>query len=391
MKGASTGAGAGPGPGTGAGAPLPLAVFVGSWLPLSETFVYDQLRHQKHFRAHVFARQRGPHAAQFPYPHLTTLGPLGAAALFYAGRSSRIARELDRVAPRAIHAHFGLNGVLALPFARARGIPLAVTFHGHDVPGLLPERAFSLRYARYRRHARALFDYASILLCASSELAELLVQRIGAPEHKIAVHRLGVDLDGYPEQARDPEPLRVLMVGRLVEKQGMRYGLAAFAQLHAQRPDARLEIIGDGPLRATLEQEARALGIADAVAFRGGLPAAEVKRAMLEAGVLLAPSVVARDGDRESGMLVAKEAGAARLPIVASRHGGIPEIVEHGVTGFLVAERDARALGGHLLDLARDPALRTAMGRAARLKIEREYDSRVRNAVLEAELLRILR
>jgi glycosyltransferase involved in cell wall biosynthesis len=87
-------------------------------------------------------------------------------------------------------------------------------------------------------------------------------------------------------------------------------------------------------------------------------------------------------------MIVVKEAAAARLPVVASRHGGIPEIIEHGQTGFLAPERDVDALARHLRELAADRALRLGMGQAARAKIEREYDARRQNELLEQRLLR---
>jgi len=368
---------------------LALALFVGSWLPLSETFIYGQLRAQRRFRAHVFARRIDRTAAHFPYPHVTALGAVAGARYFFTGRSSTIASQFARLRPRLAHAHFGLNGVLALPFARAHGVPLVVSFHGHDVPGLLARRP-SLRYARYRRLAAQLFEYASVLLCASGELAELLTQRAGAPAHKVEVHRLGVELADFPEVARDPDTLRVLMIGRLVEKKGMRYGIAAFAKLLARHPGARLVIVGDGPLRAALARCAQQLGIAHAVSFLGAVPAERVRAELAAASILLAPSVVARDGDRESGMIVVKEAAAARLPVVASRHGGIPEIIEHGHSGFLAAERDVETLARHLLELAADRSLRLEIGLLARAKIEREYDGRSQNELLERRLLRCL-
>jgi colanic acid/amylovoran biosynthesis glycosyltransferase len=99
--------------------------------------------------------------------------------------------------------------------------------------------------------------------------------------------------------------------------------------------------------------------------------------------VLLAPSVVARDGDRDSGLIVAKEAAACGVPVLATRHGGLPEIVDDGATGVLVAEGDWRALGDALSALLRDPARRAAWGAAGRLKMEREYDLRERVRALE--------
>ena len=96
-----------------------------------------------------------------------------------------------------------------------------------------------------------------------------------------------------------------------------------------------------------------------------------------------APSVVTRSGDRESGLIVAKEAAACGVPVIATMHGGLPDIVEDGHTGFLVPERDVERLSEPLGRLIAEPALRQQMGGAARLKMEREYDVRERVTELE--------
>jgi glycosyltransferase involved in cell wall biosynthesis len=372
--------------------PEPLALFIGRWLPYSETFVRQQLAHQRLFRAHVFARGRCKDGLRVPYPDLSVLSEVAAAQLFWTGRSSAFEQAIETLAPRLVHAHFGLNGVLALPFARALGVPLVVSFHGHDVPGLFASRRHTPRYARYQRLASAMFEYASRLICASDELAHVLVSQAGAPAHKIEVLHLGVELPTIPapETSREQDVFRVLMVGRMVEKKGMEFGIEAFARLRARRPDARLTIVGDGPLRRRLERKVRTLALQTSIVFTGALSADRVRREMLAVDVLMAPCVVARDGDRESGTLVVKEAGALGLPVVASWHGGIPEIVVDGETGLLAGEREVPALAAALARLASDRALCTALGSAARLRIARRFEARAQNHALEALYLRVL-
>jgi glycosyltransferase involved in cell wall biosynthesis len=179
-------------------------------------------------------------------------------------------------------------------------------------------------------------------------------------------------------------------VGRLVEKKGVAYALEAFARVRARVPEARLRVVGDGPLRGRLEARAEALGVSEAVTFVGVLDAEGVRAEMAAADLLTAPSVTGARGDRESGVIVLKEAAATGLPAVGTRHGGIPEIIEDGTTGFLVGERDVDALASALSALVEDPALRRRMGAAARAKIEREYDTVRQNARLEARLAALL-
>jgi len=372
---------------------VPIAVVVGSWLPFSETFIFDLLRRQRRTRAWVIAGARTKDAERFPYAPVTHLGPFERLGFRYAGVAPGVSRALARSQARLVLAHFGLNGAFVLPFARRRGLPLVVMFHGHDVGGLLACNRASPRYFRYQRSARELFEYASLLLCASEDLRENL-RLCGAPEHKLAVHHLGIDVERLqpaPVPAPvEPRPPTVLMVGRCVEKKGMSYGLRAFRGLLERVPEARLRIVGDGPLRSRLSREASALGIAAATTFLGSLAHPCVLDEMRRAHVLLTPSITTARGDRESGVIVLKEAGALELPVVATRHGGIPEIVEHERTGLLVEERAVPELAEALTSLFQRPELAARLGAAAREKVLGTYDNRTRVPELERTLLRLL-
>lgn len=372
-------------------APVPIAVFVGSWLPFSETFVYEQLRWQRLTQAHVFATSRTKTAQRFPYQPLHVLGLGEQLGYRYLGLAPSIPRALEASGSRLAFAHFGLNGAFALPFARRLGLPLVVMFHGHDVGGLLPQNRLSIRYARYQLLSKSLFDYASRLFCASEELAERLGE-LGAPKHKLRVHRLGIDVERFtPAVSADKAPVpTVLMVGRLVEKKGMEFGLRAFERLHRTVPNAELRIVGAGPLGKRLAQEAASLKIQDAVRFLGPLPQEAVHREMRAAHVLMTPSVTTASGDRESGVIVLKEAAATGLPAIGTRHGGIPEIIEQDQTGLLVDERNVEQLARGLKWLLGQPVEREKMGLNARAKMLREYDNRLRVLELEQQLIELL-
>jgi colanic acid/amylovoran biosynthesis glycosyltransferase len=137
-----------------------------------------------------------------------------------------------------------------------------------------------------------------------------------------------------------------------------------------------MDLLPESSTRSSLAWDSNAL-------FLGVLRPEEVAERVSTSDVLLAPSVVTRSGDRESGLIVAKEAAACGVPVLATMHGGLPDIIEDGQTGFLVPERDVQRLSERLGRLIADPALRQQMGGAARLKMEREYDVRERVTELE--------
>ena len=266
---------------------------------------------------------------------------------------------------------------------RAAGCLLVVTFHGFDVPLLASgERLYPINWA-YALLAPAVLRQMALGLCASIELLEML-REIGVPPQKLRLHRMGIDVGRFTPGARrdDDDPLCV-MVARFVPKKGLVYGIRAFAEARREHGRGRLVIVGDGPLGPELAAAVREEGADQHVRFAGALPHSEIAALLSTADVLLAPSVTTADGDRESGTIVVKEASASGAVPLATWHGGLPEIVEDGRTGFLTPERDVATMAKRLVELLRDAALRRRMAEAGRTKMLAEYDNRVRVAALE--------
>ena len=370
--------------------PIPLSVFVGSYLPYSETFIYDQLTHQKAFEATIYSYAITETAERFPYDKVVGLSG-GERELYKTfGRSLTFTKEIKKQNPALVHAHFGTNGVYASHFAKKVGAPLAVTFHGHDVPGLFPENRWTSRYFRYQLFAHKMFDYASLYLPCSIELADIAINQFGIDSSKVEIHKLGIDLDRFQRVERPDRAPKVLMVGRFVEKKGFIYALEAFYKSTKQYPEATLTIVGSGPLREVYDEYIRNNNLESKINFPGTMTSQELQALMGEHDVLMAPSVISANGDRESGLIVLKEAAATGLPTIGTYHGGLPEIIDHEETGFLVPERDSNTLADHLGELIGSYKLRQELGLKARLKMENEYDTIKQNALLESHFKSVI-
>lgn len=306
--------------------------------------------------------------------------PGGAAGRLAArfGHIDALAERLRPYRPRLVHAHFATDALIALPLARALGVPLVTTLHGYDV-ALSRRRMLAsgrLSWMRYALRRAELMRHGDLFLAVSDALRRAaLVQ--GFPAERTRTHYLGVDL-GLFAPGREREEGLILHVGRLVEKKGTEVLIDATARLS----DARLAIIGDGPERARLER--RAAGLGARVRFLGPLDPPAVAEWMRRASVLAAPSMTARGGDREGLPTVVIEGAACGLPVVATRHSGIPEAVAEGETGFLVPERDPEALAARMATLLGSPELHARMAAAARKLVEDKFDLRAQTARLEA-------
>ncbi len=355
-----------------------VALFNTNFLPYSQTFVFEELRHHQRYAVEVFCRHRLL-PERFPY------SPVWVGGTFYGlTRRSAVFDARFRERPfDLVHAHFGLGAVYALPFARRHRLPLVVTFHGYDVPLLSSPRRWLPQHLRYAVCGPQVLREMALGLCASTELYEML-QALGVPPDRLRVHRLGIDVEAFIPGARDDTTFQVTMIGRFVEKKGFEYGMEGFLTAAREDPRLRLTVVGDGEREPALRQLVRTAGMDARVTFTGPLAPDRVAALLATSHALLAPSVVDRDGNRESGLIVVKEASAAGAVPIGTRHGGIPEIIDDGVTGYLVPERDAVSLADRLGRLAADPALRARLAAAGRAKMLREYDNRTRVAALEA-------
>jgi glycosyltransferase involved in cell wall biosynthesis len=192
----------------------------------------------------------------------------------------------------------------------------------------------------------------------------------------------GVDLDRFQgAQPAQAEPL-FLAVGRFVDKKAPHLTLLAFSRVAAALPAARLVMVGDGPLWEACLHLRRVLGLEAQVELPGPLPHDEVAALTRRARAFVQHSLVTSYGDSEGTPVSILEAAGAGLPIVATRHGGIPDVISDGAHGYLVDEGDVAGMAARLEQLARDPALAASLGAAARARIQSDYTLDKRLAAL---------
>lgn len=312
------------------------------------------------------------------------LGVLGRYRPGSGALQTRLA--LAVVASRAdiVHAHFGNFTASILSVQRLTALPLIVSFYGWDASAAPRKQA-----GMYD----ALFRAAAHVVVLSDEMRMTLID-LGCPEDKLRIVHISVAIDDLIAEAGAAPgrelaaasangTFRILAVGRLVEKKGLDDALDAVALLHRRNVPFVFRIVGDGPLRTELGEQARRLGLSSRVEFRGSLSREDVFREMRWADVFFLPSRESRAGDREGTPTVLIEAGALGIPCLATRHAGTPEIVKDNESGLLNDERDVEGLAVSLEALARDPELRRRLGTGARRHIEAEFELESQCAVLE--------
>lgn len=291
-----------------------------------------------------------------------------------------ILRKVRSLHPALVHAHFGLDGVEAMPIASALNIPLVVTFHGFDATTKDEVLSLHRRGQRYLRNRRKLAAFGAQFIAVSEFIASVL-RETGFPEDRIQVHYIGVNVDSFrPDPSISREPL-ILFVGRLVEKKGCEYVIHAAASLQKEIKGLKLVIIGDGPLRGSLEQLVRTVSCD--CQFLGVQASEAVRDWMNRAKVFCTPSIIADSGDAEGFGIVFAEAQAMEVPVVSFASGGIPEAVEDGVTGLLAPERDWRALARHLKTLLKDDVMWRKFSQAARERVCQKFNLKHQTVLLE--------
>jgi glycosyltransferase involved in cell wall biosynthesis len=254
-----------------------------------------------------------------------------------------------------LHCDFAEDNVrLASAVHEATGIPFTFKMRAYDIfAEPLPDLA---RWAAAASRVFTISEYNRQYICSTWNL----------PREQVSVIYDGLDLRQMtPVAERRRDPFRIVSVGRLVEKKGFAILLEACARLNARRP-FRCDIIGDGPLRTSLEARAAVLGLDSVVTFHGRRPHAEVIAALASATVVALACVQAANGDRDATPNVLLEAMATGIPVVSTRLSGIPEMIRDEVDGLLVPPGNPQALAAALERLADDAALADRLGLAGR-------------------------
>ncbi len=266
--------------------------------------------------------------------------------------------EIEALRPDGVHAHWAVGAATcAMVIARLLDLPFTFTAHAYDIWRerlLLPEK----------------LQAADCTVTCTEHNRDHLIARYGAvPARVRAVHH-GLPLDGFVPPARNGTAVPVILtIGRLVPQKGFEHLLDACAALAAADVPFRCEVVGDGPLRAALEQQRTARGLAGRVTFLGQLDHDAVVARYATADIFALLCVPAPDDDRDGIPNVLIEAMAMALPCVSTRFSGVPELVVDGETGLLVEAGDAAGAARALAALLHDPARRQRLGAAGRRRV----------------------
>jgi glycosyltransferase involved in cell wall biosynthesis len=202
------------------------------------------------------------------------------------------------------------------------------------------------------------------IVVVSQKIKQRLVERTGVAPDLIHVVPCCAEIPSRPVEHPRSDVIRCLCIGRLVEKKGPLYTLTAFRQAYANCRNLRLEFIGDGPLLPDCQSYCMEHNLQQVVTFYGAQPSSFVAQRLAQADIFLQHSLRARNGDEEGLPVAILEAMAYGLPVISTRHAGIPEAVQDGSTGYLTDEGDWQAMGWHIVHLATEPGLRETLGRA---------------------------
>ena len=370
------GPGSFPGPGS-ALASGPLAIVAPSFNQVSETFVADHARALMP-GATVLVCQDGRRAERFGHPVLSDIGPArswpdgpgrlrlalttplrrraGFGPLLGLDERLRVAGFLRSHGVAVALAEFGYAGVLVDDACAMAEVPLFVCFRGHDAT--MPERIPSLG-RRYRR----MFATARGIIAESGFIAGK-VAALGCPEARITVLASGMEGKNYAPAAG--EPGRIVGIGRFVEMKAPHLTVAAFARIAGRFPQAHLDLVGDGELMPRVRTLVAEQGLGERVTLHGYQSHEACAALMARASIFVQHSLTDARGNVEGFPVAIAEAMASALPVVSTRHSGIPEHVADRVSGLLVAEGDVAGMAEALAGLLANPAAARAMGAAGR-------------------------
>ncbi|MFK4390606.1 colanic acid biosynthesis glycosyltransferase WcaL [Bacillus sp. AFS026049] len=347
-----------------------IAYFVSENIKTHQRFIYNQIVKITNYRTIVIGPFDNADRTEFPFENYYNINKIKDLKKFF--------EEQDII---AIHAHHGSHGQEILPVCEKYNIPLIVSIRGRDGsdrPEIFKKNA--KRYSALNKHGAHYYPVCQYL-------AEGL-RRLGIPAKNIHVLYGGIELDLFPYSNRTlPRvgEIRVLSVGRLVDKKGFVTLIKAFKRIYSQYPNAKLHIIGAGEDEKRIKSTIAEYNLKDVVILRGAMDSKQVSDELKKAHIFCLASQTAKNGDIEGIPNALKEAMASGLPVVSTRHAGIPELIEHQRTGYLAPEKNDIELAKGIQFFIENPDIWTNYTERARKVIEEKFD--VNKQIIEQQRL----
>lgn len=355
------------------------------WLPQTQTWIYNQVKYlPKYIYSHIVCGKT-ENLDQFSLPDIHVIPEksiIGRYNRSHFKAISKLSRQLWlwnkclMFKPDVIHSHFGTTGWYDSLIARLTKSKHVVTFYGYDVNMIPNNPLWRLRY-------KALFQSADLFLCEGPHMSDCIIS-LGCSREKIRVHHLGVEVDTLPFKPRrwhTDEPLRILIAASFREKKGIPYALDAIGRLK-NKVNFEITIIGDVTEEdRTIEEKERIFDVIDKNNLRaqikmlGFQPYSVLMEQAYKHHIFLSPSVTAKDGDTEGGAPVSIiEMIATGMPVVSSTHCDIPEVITHGLTGFLAMEKNTEELAKHIYWLVKHSEKWIDIIEAGYTKVKNEFN-----------------
>ncbi len=367
-----------------------ILVYRNHLLAVSETFIFNQTIKLENYKA-IFIGSKKFKGKNIDLPddrkYLISNGSLAGYLqdMFFKLTGhvpDKVTKWIQSYNPVLLHAHFGPDAALALPISKRLRIPLVISLLGSDITISDQQSKRSFYSQRlFLKRRKELINYASAVIVPSEFLKKRALQ-LGFHENSIYLIRHGVDLTRYTIKRNNKTYGLIVYVGRLIQLKGLHFLIEAISRIQDEFPDIKLVVIGDGPQRTEYEKLAMDL-LKINYEFLGSQPNERVFDFLSKAYIFSVPSVTMPSGAAEAFGLVFVEAQAMGVPVVSFTTGGIPEVVDHGQTGFLSPERDIEELAQNLRVLLLDQDLHSKMSKKAEERVETLFDLSAQNKKLE--------
>lgn len=278
-------------------------------------------------------------------------------------------------------AEYGHAGANVMMVCKKLQIPLLVHFHGHDA-------FLNDLLSNYKERYKEMFSYATTIVSVSNLMTKKLIS-LGCPSEKILYNPYGPICDFY-SLINKWEGKTFLSVGRFVEKKSPIITLSAFKRTLTTHPDAKLIMVGDGPLLKVCKKLVKDWGIDKSIQFKGAIPHRKIIGYFSECIAFVQHSITPPSGDSEGTPVGILEAGAAGLPVISTKHAGISDVVIHMETGYLVDEFDEIEMANYMVKIASDINLAKKLGLSARKRVYDHFNLDRHISLLNIEVKRAI-